>query len=288
MVQIFLITINLFYSGFSLNIKYSECYEAILNGSRVCGGNDRCHVFFGCQCPNGFGGSNCEELIKTVNPCDFHKCHPDAVCINLTSTKYYCQCPPNRTGEFCETMDPCFDCRGRCFEIDYDVLECVEEENLVSFLILKRAGFPIWELYSFKAKSNKSIRSVPDPNSSSIESTVFDEAIIESLTLSPPPTEDRCPDTCLYKLYNHDCDEICNTSVCSDFETICHFEIDPNLQLLNILLIISIMIIIFVLLVFIVKLGMRRWKRISAEIAAELAIAEEARRIQSEPVYCEI
>uniref|UniRef100_A0A914QTG7 EGF-like domain-containing protein n=1 Tax=Panagrolaimus davidi TaxID=227884 RepID=A0A914QTG7_9BILA len=119
--------LTLFYIVNSFAIQYSECHQRFLKTKeQVCNGNGKCHIFFGCQCFDGFIGEKCEEKIERQNGCYLNKCFEGSECIEISPKQYYCECPENRFGSFCEFEDLCFDCIGKCYEIEEDIFECDE------------------------------------------------------------------------------------------------------------------------------------------------------------------
>nr|AAP05764.1 notch-like transmembrane receptor LIN-12 [Caenorhabditis remanei] len=71
---------------------------------------------FQCLCDDGFSGSYCQD---GRNHCVENKCEAGSKCINDVSS-YFCDCPPGRTGQFCEKMDcsavPGICNHGRCID----------------------------------------------------------------------------------------------------------------------------------------------------------------------------
>uniref|UniRef100_A0A8R1IRD5 EGF-like domain-containing protein n=1 Tax=Caenorhabditis japonica TaxID=281687 RepID=A0A8R1IRD5_CAEJA len=84
------------YTGSTCEIETRECGIECLHGDclAIPGG-------FHCICHDGYSGSSCE--IGQDN-CIGHKCAPGSKCINAENS-YFCECPPRRTGQYCEKVD---------------------------------------------------------------------------------------------------------------------------------------------------------------------------------------
>ncbi|XP_053404778.1 fibropellin-1-like isoform X2 [Mercenaria mercenaria] len=117
----------------NVTVKENECQN---NASQsICSGNGRCtsalnETTFTCNCFDGFIGETCGIIYTYPNissECADTYCRNGGTCVTETSAKlafnvstWKCECPPNVTGEYCETIlsqcksSPCVN--GVCVE----------------------------------------------------------------------------------------------------------------------------------------------------------------------------
>ncbi|KAK5983570.1 hypothetical protein GCK32_004417 [Trichostrongylus colubriformis] len=69
------------------------------------------HRIAECICPEGYGGSRCEE---EVNACARSPCHPWEMCVPSEGSRFECVCPPGSSGDRCSQAS-CTN-EGRCLE----------------------------------------------------------------------------------------------------------------------------------------------------------------------------
>jgi hypothetical protein len=81
---------------------------------------------FGCQCPNGFNGTTCEERIDycAVN----NRCQNGGTCRNLPeSASITCDCPEGFSGVYCQEDV------NECLAVPSPCLNNAQCQNFVSF-----------------------------------------------------------------------------------------------------------------------------------------------------------
>ncbi|VDP14297.1 unnamed protein product [Heligmosomoides polygyrus] len=89
------------YTGARCETHLTKCEEfpeplLCLNGGSCIVTNHQQH----CECALGFFGNNCDVFGRS---CAAITCQGGGTCVNDTTLQGHCICPPERTGEFCET-----------------------------------------------------------------------------------------------------------------------------------------------------------------------------------------